>query len=201
MWITDYRAANNLELRELQQKVNDYLHYRFPDRYFYISAKLIHILEYSSHPKTHPLIATIIADVCQATPEQFDMIVMEQYQGIYKPMLTLEALEALTAKAKPATSPLPVNCRAVVKLDNGGYIIAKYHSVEQAAKDADMPSATIRNRCKRKVASEFTPFVSRGILREYPYTFRYADEWEAMTPEQQRQDMKNGREGIQHPWQ
>ena len=57
--------------------------------------------------------------------------------------------------------------RPVVQLDRSCRVMARYDSVTEAAKAADLTPSAIRDRCMRKVKHEFMRF---------GYTFRYADE-------------------------
>ena len=84
MWIQDYREREGLELYELQERINIHGKEMNPPLYGMVSTKLIHLLERSKNPITHPHIASAIADVCGATPEQYDEIVAEQYRGYYR---------------------------------------------------------------------------------------------------------------------
>jgi hypothetical protein len=81
MWITDYREREGLELYQLQQRVNSFIHKMSNPIEATISGELIHMLEVDKNAVTHPRIANAIAIMCDATQEQRDMIVADVQQG------------------------------------------------------------------------------------------------------------------------
>lgn len=196
MWITAYRKSRNLELYELQQLVNDQLHRRFPWCEFHISEKLIYLLEHTPEPKTHPIIATVIADVCHATPEQFNEIVHPKRQGGYIPNYPPDdAKPVVIVKSKSIINPRPV-----VKVDMTATVVARFLSAADAAKEGYIKSSAIIQRCKRNTTLEFKPYYDnrKKKVLERPYTYRYADEWDTMSREQQIMDIYNAKEGVKN---
>lgn len=167
MWIEDYRMANNLELDQMAHRVNlvgrKILE---PPLECIVSDTLIHILERSKTPRTHPRIADAIAIACNATQEQRDSIVDERHKGTWVPVLTKDDW-----RDKPIT-PRVGGAREVVRVDAKGRIMNRYKSIEQASKATGMGTKRIYKRCNRKLLNEFDVC---------DWTFRYANEWDKMT--------------------
>jgi hypothetical protein len=146
------------------------------------SAVLIAILEGGGI--THPEIANRIADITGATAQQRDMLVHEIHRGTYVP----GAKENRTKSGKrPApTDPgyKPANAREVVRIDIFGRT-ERYASVLDAAHAAGCSAGTVQTRCRRALSAKTNEFLIRD------HTWRYADEWEAMTPEAQMDDLRS----------
>lgn len=161
MWIEDYRRRNGLELYELAELVNKHRREK-GIAYGIVSDKLLHMLERDKNAVTHPLLANAIAEVCGATPKQRDMIVADIHKGTW-PDGVMEG---------PATQGrAPFGSKAVVKLDINGAELCRYMSVADAARRTQHSDSVIRDHCKGRV---------REVTAYMPYTFRYADEWDAM---------------------
>ena len=60
-------------------------------------------------------------------------------------------------------------------------VLAAYESTADAARREPHHEDMIRKRCKRRSAVDFTATIH--------YTFRYMDEWQAMTREEQWRDI------------
>ena len=71
--------------------------------------------------------------------------------------------------------------KAVVVLDKTGRELARYASIGEASRGEIINDDCIRNRCYRRVLQEFTSTNDS--------TYRFADEWDAMTPEQRERDL------------
>lgn len=71
--------------------------------------------------------------------------------------------------------------KAVVVLDKAGRELARYASINEASRGEVINDDCIRNRCYRRVWQEFTSTNDS--------TYRFADEWDKMTPEQRRKDL------------
>ena len=74
--------------------------------------------------------------------------------------------------------------KAVVVVDMRGKERARYTSVAEASTFERTSDTRVSQRCSRHVKREF----SRGCVT----TFRFASEWDAMTPEQRREDVGAG---------
>lgn len=142
------------------------------------SEHLLWMLVNGHNTVTHPNIADRIADECRATPEQRDSLVAAKHHGTYvpkppKPTAAEEIREEISIQKN--------NNRPVVAVDVLGDELARYESADEAANYLYCSNRSIWRRCQRRcVKNEFEPF---GI------TFRYADEFDAMTPEQRRSDV------------
>lgn len=177
-WLEQWRREHQMSKKTLADQVG-------------ASEALIDILENQHKGITHPKIADAIADYTGATPQQRDSIVHKKHHGTYKPNPRAKRWEKqqkrISVKEK---TPEPENKqkRPVVALNEVGEIVEKYPSVN-AATEANYPCSqeTMRKRCKRELAPSTNEFMPYGV------TFRYADEWEAMTEVEQIMDMRNAR--------
>lgn len=168
MWIEDYRTANDLELDEFARRVNHVGRRMRPPLMGTVSDTLVHMLERSKTPRTHPRIADAIAAVCGATEEQRDSIVDKKHHG---------TMVKVSILAKPAETQRDY---AVVKLDANGDVVARYSTFQTAEKCERLSADAIRERCKRRIKNEFMP---------YSFTFRYEREWDKMTAEERQADV------------
>lgn len=180
MWIQDYREANGLELDDFARKVNQYGRRQMTQPLVCtITDELIHLLEIGA--VTHPMIANAIAEYCGATVEQRDMLVNEIHRGEWEPNTKVQYIQPRELSFNNCKS----GAKPVVKVDRHGNVIAAYESVVDAARHEDMNEDNIRNRCKHRVKQDIT--------LEFPFTFRYQDEWLAMSREEQLRDiLSNG---------
>ena len=172
MWIDEYRQRNGLELDDLARKVNAVGRELHPPWDFTVTDMLIHILEISKTPRTHPLIANAIAVACEATREQRDSIVDERHRGTFEP---------ITVKCSWRDMPIiPKNEYAVVMVDRAGRVLKRYNSAKIAAMYGDLTDDSIKRRCNRRIPNEFS-------TREY--TYRYAREWNKMSQIEKLRDL------------
>lgn len=173
VWIEDYRKQYGLEPDDLARMVNVAGRKMIPKLEGTVSDTLIYILETSKNPRTHPRIADAIATVCHATPEQRDSIVDEKHRGKWK---------AGTAESQQVQTPAWKlhGEKPVVMVDGTGKVICKYSSTADASRASRIATKTIGEICKRK---------RKNVLARYKFTFRYVEEWEAMSNEQQIQDI------------
>lgn len=195
MWIQDYREAHGLDLYELRQLVNEQLHRRFPYANCWISEYLLGILENSNSPRTHPTIATVIADVCRATPKQFNQIVHSKHWGIYQPQYPPDPDDTATDAPKSIINP-----RAVVKLNDLGEVVGRFESIKAAAAEGYLKESAIAARCRRELFFEFKPKYDRykKMVLDRPWTYRWADEWDTMNEQQRIDDINDAKEGIRN---
>lgn len=218
-WIEKFRAKNKLSQEEMAKKVRACKAYRIVEkpgsRTKYekypvaCSDLLIEILEHGGI--TAPGIAAAITTVCGGTAEQWDSIVHEDYRGTwkpgdriaFKPRMQAEPFDALprieatikerprAEKAKAAPKPQkaaePEIKRPVVQIGKDFAEAARYATPAAAAAAMNVSLRIITVRCDRKVSDETDEFI------RYQNTWRYADEWDSMTPEQRMEDMKNAR--------
>lgn len=170
MWIDEYRARYGLELDDMARRVNVAGRKLHPPLECTVTDTLIHILEISKVPRTHPRIANAIALACKATAEQRDSIVAERHRGKWKPPDGDYTLETL--KDAPRKPDCAVGERAVVQIDRNGYIIGRYKSVALAVMFCGVTQYAVTERCLRRAPNEFD---------KYGFTFRYANEWDKLT--------------------
>lgn len=71
--------------------------------------------------------------------------------------------------------------KPVVMVDRQCRELGRWPSIHDAEKDARVSDTTISNRCARILKREWTP--------QFPFTFRFAEEWDAMNDEQRRKDV------------
>lgn len=182
-WIEEWRLAHDISQGKLAAMTN-------------CSRLTIDRLENEEGYMTHHKIAAKIAEVTGATAEQYDSIVTEAHRGEYKPPAAVrrktrgQAKAALprtgadqaAAEAKPVK---PKKIRQIVKIDRNAKEVCRYDRLYTAAAAEEASSETIKKRCKRRYGSQHLEFGS-GNRR---YTYRYGDEWDAMTEEERRKDI------------
>lgn len=88
------------------------------------------------------------------------------------------ALRASAAKGGDRTM------EPVVVVNRWGEELNRYPNVHAAMRTEHATRQTIYNRCFRKIDREFTAY--------HEITYRFASEWDAMTPEQRREDVGAG---------
>lgn len=177
MWIEDYRRQYGLEADDLARMVNVAGRKMVPKLEGTVSDTLIYILETSKKPRTHPRIADAIATVCHATPEQRDSIVDEKHRGKWK----VEHAEATESKSNQMNTWKLHGEKPVAMIDRSGNVVCKYSSTAEASRASRIATKTIGEICKRK---------RKHVFDRYTYSFRYTEEWDAMTDAQRLQDIK-----------
>ena len=189
-WLKEFRrnyqrkdGSTGITRREFAAMVRKRDTEAHPEQEIGCSEVLIAMLEELPPDKggvTHPAIADRIADITGATPQQRDMLVNPIHRGSYKPR-----------PAKPHGPKQPggnadessSKTRAVVQIAISGSEIARFPSESAAAKAAGCCRATVCNRVKRDIGNKTNEFATYG------YTWRFADEWDAMTIEERLRDM------------
>ena len=167
-----------MELDDFARAVNRYGHTKMvPRMVCTISDTLIHMLESTKGCVTHPVIANAIAEYCDATPEQRDMIVAKEHRGRWKPRQGVVCARPPMVRFNNA----PNGAKPIVKVDINGNVLMAYESCAAAARRESHNEDWIRSRCKRKGRIDFTSMM--------PYTFRYQDEWLDMSREEQLEDI------------
>ena len=71
--------------------------------------------------------------------------------------------------------------KPVVMVDRKCRELGRWPSIHDAEKGARVSDTTISNRCARILKREWTP--------QFPFTFRFAEEWDTMNDEQRRKDV------------
>lgn len=128
-----------------------------------------------------PAFADRIADFTGMTLEQHDEMVLKKYRGIWEP-----GKKRKKARKPEATRIGPERAsRAVVAIDNGGIEQERYASASEAAEAPGRSLTGICNRCNRKLSDRTDEFQLYGV------TFRWADEWDRLTPEGKKEDIRN----------
>jgi len=203
MWLSDFRAQFGLELETLGYFIRKEGLKRHPP--LRVSDELLYLLENFGNFRTVPKLADLIAEVCGATAEQRDALVLEKYRGTWKPK---------EGKAGPHPS-FPGQCkhfrenppstqgygyahpkgkalgegpyreqmdgRAVVKVNRYATELARYRTGHDAAVQNCVTENQVTRRCHHRYQSD--EFKLAG------YTFRFAREWDAMTEAQRRADI------------
>ena len=184
MWITEFRQARGMTLEELGGVIRYYGKRRKPA--LRVSDTLLEWLEGVPGYRTVPALADLIAEVCGATPQQRDELVLEKYRGTWRGTGT--PLEPPAKQARAARKRAvrltwrgePV--KAVVAIDRGGNILARYPNVTNLSAHSGLHTTSIRRRCDGKTAGN-------EFLR-YGLTYRYQDEWEKLTEEEKREELR-----------
>lgn len=172
-WLEQWRREHQMSKKTLADQVG-------------ASEALIDILENQHKGITHPKIADAIADYTGATPQQRDSIVHKKHHGTYKPKK--KPVKKVSAeKNRPEKMRNGPPKREILLLNEGGVIMRRCMGLEESAMAVSCTMTTVRNRCSRLMSPSVNEFLPYGV------TFRYADEWEAMTEVEQIMDMRNAR--------
>lgn len=181
-WLKKWRRAHKLsrEAFAAMVRVKDFSERRPGTG---CSERLIEILE-DEKGVTHPKIAARIAQVTGATLAEYESIIPEIHRNGKLP----KAAAGRKRKQKPEPKPAKAdgrggnNARAVVKIDADGVEIGRFARLIDAAAEAGCANSHIRDCCTRQV--------KRGNdFRRHGCTWRYAEEWDAMTVEERKRDM------------
>ena len=209
-WIKKYRKEHRLSRDALAEKV---IKAKIDKHQVGCSGKLIDILEYGGI--THPNIAAVITMVCGGTAEDFDSIVHEDYRGKWKPgqklmfesryndipdeftILTAEQKakreeEKRTEKTevKPPKAVEKYFIKPVVKIGRDGTEEMRFASMSEAAAHANVGLITVSLRCNKKISDKTDEFKAAKC------TWRFANEWDAMTEEQRAKEVKRAKKRI-----
>lgn len=177
-WRLNYQRPDGrkgLSRKELARKVRN--------RDTGCSESLIEIIEGGGI--THPGIANRIASVVGATAEQRDTMVHKKHRGTWKPG---KGNRVKAVKAPLEREQTPENRRKVVQIGHGGWEMARYESMFEAAREVGCSCTAVMNRCKRRLQEKTNEFYF------YNCTFRYADEWDAMSEKERLADLRTGYE-------
>lgn len=150
-------------------------------KYGECSAVLIGIVEGGGI--THPNIADQIAIVAGATARQRNSMVHKNYRGGWEPPKRRSEYKRPPQPLVP--NIIPDHARRVVAIDTAGKEIDRYESERAAADAAGCTSTTVSNRCRRSIAARTGEFGSYGC------TWRFADEWDAMSELARAADIEN----------
>lgn len=189
-WRREYQHKNGrigLTRREFAAMVRKRGTEAHPEQEIGCSEVLIAILEELPPDKggvTHPAIADRIADITGATPQQRDMLVNPIHRGSYKPKPPKPEKPAKKEPMRPGEPA--VNARAVVQISLSGAEIARFPSAYAAALAVGCDHSVVYRRVARATSSKTNEFAIYGC------TWRYAEEWDAMTLEERLRDMRTG---------
>ena len=194
MWITEFRERFGIGLEQLGMQIRRLGAKRNPP--LRVSDTLLEQLERDPRFKTVPALADLIAEACAATAAQRDELVLKEYRGTWKPPkrnkpAVVAGRPIKAAKPSEAGRP-PANgaARGVVKVDRYGAEVGRYRGCGAAARENLIEPRQVTARCHREYRTD--EFKAHG------YTFRFADEWDAMTEAQRREDVErlNGVSGT-----
>lgn len=149
------------------------------------SEKLIAIIEEGGI--THPRIAKKIAIVAEATKEQYESMIHEERRNGWAPPKPARRSEHKKLPPPLAPEVIPDHAKRVVAVDISGKEIARFESVTAAAEAVGCTPATVSNRCNRNVSS------GTGEFRFFDCTWRFANEWDAMSDFEREADIENAR--------
>ena len=181
-WVQEYRQSIGMSRGQFARAITRQLG-GCGDNRIVVPEKLIYMLEEWPKCYTHPKLANMIAAACGATPEQRDMIVNRVHRGKWRgvdgPRVAMELPPTrlpIRAKAQPvAGDKYAHNNKQVVVLDRAGREVKRCASGREAAEFMGLSSTTVYSRCAHATPLEFTTVGT-------PYTCRYAQEWDALTP-------------------
>lgn len=143
--------------------------------------KLIEILEAGGI--THPDIADRIAHVTGATPEQRDSIVHKKHRGKRRKKKKREKLCPGNMTDMPGWAE-KFGAMGVVQIGKDGREMCRHLSITRAAKTLGCTTLSIGRRCRRELWDKSDEFDHFG------FTFRYAAEWDDMSPEEKERDIR-----------
>lgn len=183
-WLERYRmryrrgdGRRGISRKELAQMVQTRGRSGKPESAIGCSELLIGILEMGG--VTHPEIANRIAEVTGATPRQRDMLVNKIHRGKWPD-------DTKNAAKKYVGAHGGNNAREVVRIDRQGFETGRYASGNAAGVAMGIRGSCVNSRCHRRCTkvSEF---------ETYGCTWRFADEWDAMSPEERFADVHRDR--------
>lgn len=152
-------------------------------KYGKCSATLIGIVESGGIIQVD--IADQIAAITGATAKQRDSMVHESRRNGWTPPQPKHRTEYKN-KPQPCTlDVIPDHARRVVAIDVFGNEVGRYESERAAAIAAGCTSTTVSNRCNRLMSR------GTGEFRFFDCTWRFADEWDAMSESARSADIEN----------
>ena len=135
---------------------------------------------------THPNFADRIADFTGATAKQRDKLVHKKHRGTYVPGKALKKIKR--PRPEPDRSGKGWIGRPVVAIDREGKVLHSFDTALQAAESAGYGTAYIYARCEHRLSSARDEFRSKGL------SYRWTDEWQAMSREEQLEDVRRASE-------
>ena len=193
MWITDFREAHGLSVAQLGAVIRKAGARMDPP--LRVSDVLLENLEMRRGYRTVPKLANLIAEVCGATAQQRDALVLKKHRGKWVPKPGATWTPPEPEKPKPPTPPKEPTSKAwsrpVVCLDRVGNVMRRFPSIQAAAELMGTSKDNVARRVMRRFASD-----EFGLLG---YTFRLEDEWKAMSAEERREDMRRAGENAVRP--
>ena len=125
---------------------------------------------------------------------------MKQYEALLRLLaegLRKAAGNCATPSESAGARPAPLGAgkklrgkcgRGVVKLNADGAELGRWKGAKEAAEAAGMSERSVSDRCRRRIEREFMRY--GGAVRAETCTWRWAGEWDAMSPAERRADMK-----------
>lgn len=154
-------------------------------KYGKCSATLIGIVESGGIIQVD--IADQIAAITGATAKQRDSMVHESRRSGWTPPQPKRRAEFEMKPQPLCLDVIPDHARRVVQIDMFGNEIARFESGLAAANASGCSSATVSVRCNRGLSS------GTGEFRNRDHTWRFAEEWDAMSHEERAADMLKAR--------
>lgn len=139
---------------------------------------------------THPTFADRIADLLDCTPAQRDGMVNKIHHGTWVPGATLRRKKRRAKQELPPPQPRPCNqerCRETVVIGPEGREIRRYTSAVETAMAVGCSETYVRNRLCHRLSPGVNEF------RPYGYTFRLAEEWDALGTQARQEQMRAAR--------
>lgn len=155
MWIRDYRERHRLTVSGLARKVL-FLSTRRPGGNPVHAERIIANLERDPDFRTVPGIADLIAEACDATPRQRDTLVLNKYRGTWRP-------------GRKHVVRQKTRWHGVAAIDREGRRVCEYPNTLSAARDHNVSSDYVRERCQRTTREELE-------FNKLDVTFRWIEE-------------------------
>lgn len=181
-WIQRYRETCGMTRGQFARAITRQLGGTGENR-IVVPEKLIMWLEEWPKCYTHPKLMNLIARACGATKQQRD-------QFLHPSRRDWPYRHSAAAVTEPSPHPWRVHPGAtteaarkstyaygrkpVVVIDRDGKVAHRAESVMSAGIWANVSKQAVTDRCKRRVDMEF--------IGKKPYTFRYAEEWDGLSP-------------------
>ena len=122
----------------------------------------------------HHKIADRLANVCGATLEERDSIVSERRMGKWFNEIAQEKRKR----------PSPVNAKSVLAVDRLGNVIQRFNCMDDAMKLVKCSYGTLAGYCNGQAATD-------DEFKRWGFTFRYAADWDDMTPEERLRNIQD----------
>lgn len=182
-WVEEYRQSIGMSRREFATAITAKLGGR-GDRRVLVTPAILTIIETWPNARTHPRIMNAIARACGATKEMRDEFLHPCRRGFPYTHTAAAVTEraaspwrsytGATTQAAMESAKRYASARPVVVIDRMGQVVFRAVSANAAEGFTGMSAKTVLTHCNHAVKFQF--------FQNAKYIFRYAEEWDAMSP-------------------